>query len=313
MINPWDGIDEFVAVAEAGGFTRAAERLGTSPSHVSRQIMRLEDRLQSRLFYRSTRNVTLTETGRTLLGHCQRLVEERKEAFRLVTEAQEEPAGVLRMTCAVAYGERFIVPLVNDFIEKHPRVEVDLNLTNVTVDLVHDGYDLAVRLGRLAPSSLTAVRLAPRKMFLCASPAYVERHGAPQSLAELAEHRCLIGTSDVWTFQKEGSEWTFRARGGWRCNSGPAVLDAGLRGFGLCQLPDYYVTGHIAAGRLVSLLPEHQPPGTGVWALQPQRRHQPAKVRLMIRHLRAGLRKATEDVQDTPKPEAAPLDDCVYQ
>lgn len=296
MINAWDGIDEFVAVAELGSFTRAAERLGASASHVSRQVMRLEDRLQARLFYRSTRNVTLTDTGRTLLSHCQRLIDERKEAFRLVTDAADEPAGPLRMTCAVAYGERFIMPLVNDFVERYPKVEVQMNLTNVAVDLVHDGYDLAVRLGRLSPSSLTAVHLAPRRMFLCASPDYLMRHGAPHSLSELARHRCLIGTSDIWMFKKDGSEWIFRPRGRWRCNSGPAVLDAALRGFGLCQLPDYYVVEHIAAKRLVSLLPDNEPPGTGVWAVQPQRRHQPAKVRLMIRHLRAGLRQSYAQV-----------------
>lgn len=290
MTNDWEGIDEFVAVAECGGFTRAAERLGASSSHVSRSIMRLEDRLQSRLFYRSTRTVTLTEAGRLLLAHCQRLVEERREAFRQITDASEEPAGSLRMTCAIAYGERFIVPLVNQFLEQHPRLEVQLDLTNVAVDLVHEGYDLAIRLGRLAPSSLTAVRLAPRQMYLCAAPAYLDRHGTPRDLSELAAHNCLVGTSDLWVFQRDGGEWVFRARGRWRCNSGPAVLDAALRGFGICHLPDYYVTEHLATGRLVSLLPEHQPPGTGVWAVQPQRRHQPAKVRLMVQHLRAGLR-----------------------
>lgn len=291
-MSEWEGIDEFVAVAESGGFTRAASRLGTSASHVSRRVMRLEDRLQSRLFYRSTRNVTLTETGRTLLIHCQRLLEERRAAFQMVLDAGEEPSGRLRMTCAVAYGERFIVPLVNDFLEMYPRLDVQVDLTNVPVDLVHDGYDLAIRLGRLEPSSLTAVHLAPRRMYLCAAPAYIAEYGAPATLADLEEHRCLVGTSDQWLFQRDGAKWIFRARGRWRCNSGVAVLDAALRGFGLCQLPDYYVTDHLAAGRLVSLLPENEPPGTGVWAVQPQRGHQPAKVRLMIQHLRAGLRKS---------------------
>ncbi len=293
-MNRWEGVDAFVAVAESGHFAAAATRLGVSTSHVSRLVARLEERLQTRLFYRSTRRVTLTETGHTFLQHCRRLQDGLDEAMHAVQDLGGEPKGLLRMTCALTYGERFIVPLVNDFIARHPQVRVDIELTNRTLDIVQEGYDLAVRLGRLADSRLVATRLAPRVMYLCASPAYLARRGVPDSLAALAAHDCLVGTSDTWLFQSEGAEQQLRVSGNWRCNSGQAVLDAALRGFGLCQLPDYYVLEHLRSGALQALLPAHQPPHTAVWAVFPQQRHLSPKVRLLVDHLRAELARRPE-------------------
>lgn len=298
-MSRWDGIDEFVAVAESGSFSRAASRLRISSSQVSRQVAALEDRLQARLFYRTTRSVTLTEAGRSLLDRCQRLIEQREEALQAVSDLQAEPKGLLRLTCAVAYGEQFVVPLVNDYLAMHPQLSVAIELTNRTLDLVHEGVDLAVRLGRLTDSSLVATRIAPRVMHLCAAPSYLDRMGTPRGLSDLAGHECLIGTADTWllkdgSLDDGGQEWLFRPRGRWRCNSGTAVLDAALRGFGLCQLPDYYVVEHLKAGRLVSLLPEHRPPNTAVWAVYPPQRHMSPKVRLLIEHLKEGLAKRPE-------------------
>lgn len=288
-MNRWEGLDEFIAVAEAGQFTAAAQRIGLSSSQVSRQIARLEERLQTRLFYRSTRKVALTEAGQTFLQHCQRLVDARDEAMRAISDLTGEPKGLLRMTCAVAYGERFIVPLVNAFMARHPQLRVDIELSNRPLDLVHEGLDLAIRLGRLQDSRLVATRLAPRVMYLCAAPSYLERYGRPHSLSELARHNCLVGSSDQWTFQQDGKEQSLRVQGNWRCNSGQAVLDAALRGFGLCQLPDYYVLEHLKSGELVSLLEQHRPPNTAVWALYPQQRHLSPKVRQLVDALRDGL------------------------
>jgi len=288
-MSSWDGLDEFVAVAECGQFTAAAQRLGLSSSQVSRQIARLEESLQTRLFYRSTRRVALTEAGQTFLQHCQRLQDAREEALRAVGDLGSEPKGLLRMTCAVAYGERFIVPLVTQFMSCHPQLKVDIELSNRTLDMVQDGLDLAIRLGRLQDSRLVATRLAPRRMYLCAAPSYVQRYGRPHSLSELNQHNCLIGSSDSWSFQQEGREVSQRVHGNWRCNSGQAVLDAALQGLGLCQLPDYYVQEHLRSGALVSLLEKHQAPNTAVWALYPQQRHLSPKVRQLVDHLKAGL------------------------
>lgn len=290
----WDGVEAFVAVADCGSFGAAAERLGVSTSHVSRQIARLEERLQARLFYRSTRRVSLTETGQLFLQHCSRLQDGLDEALHAVQDLGGMPKGLLRMTCAVTYGERFIVPLVNDFIERYPELRVEIELDNQTLDIVREGYDLAIRLGRLADSSLVATRIAPRVMYLCAAPAYLERHGAPAALTDLAGHDCLVGSSDTWAFQDEGREHFLRVQGNWRCNSGQAVLDAALRGFGLAQLPDYYVLEHFRTGRLRALLTEFQPPHTAVWALFPQQRYLSPKVRMMVEHLRLALAQRPE-------------------
>ncbi|MCW2293911.1 DNA-binding transcriptional LysR family regulator [Pseudomonas sp. BIGb0408] len=293
-MNRWEGLDEFVAVAECGQFTAAAERLGLSSSQVSRQIARLEERLHTRLFYRTTRKVALTEAGQTFLQHCQRLQDAREEALNAIGDLGGEPKGLLRMTCAVAYGERFIVPLVTAFAARHPRLSVDIELSNRTLDLLQDGFDIAIRLGRLQVSRMLATRLAPRRMYLCASPDYLQRYGRPHSLSELARHNCLVGSSDVWTFQLDGREASQRVQGNWRCNSGQAVLDAALGGLGLCQLPDYYVLEHLRSGALVSLLANHQPPNTAVWALYPQQRHLSPKVRQLIDALRDGLSQRVE-------------------
>jgi DNA-binding transcriptional LysR family regulator len=293
-MSRWEGLDEFVAVAECGNFSRAAERLRLSSSQVSRQVALLEERLQARLLYRTTRRVSLTEAGQTFLARCQRLIEERDEAFLTISDLHSAPTGLLRMTAAVAYGERFIVPLVNEFMAGYPGLKVDIELTNRTLDMVHEGFDLAIRLGRLSESSLVATRLAPRAMYLCAAPAYLEKYGRPHTLSELAQHNCLIGTSDTWNFQHEGREYQFRASGNWRCNSGQAVLDAALRGFGLCQLPDYYVLDPLRRGDLVSLLDANQPPNTAVWAVYPQRRYSLPKVRLLVDALKVGLAACPE-------------------
>ncbi|MBC2678702.1 LysR family transcriptional regulator [Pseudomonas sp. CFBP 8758] len=292
--NRWEGIDEFVAVAECAHFTAAAQRLGVSSSHVSRQIARLEERLQTRLLYRSTRRVALTEAGQTFLQHCQRLQDGRDEAWRAMSDLTGEPKGLLRLTCAVAYGERFIVPLVTRFMGLYPQLRVEIELSNRTLDLLHEGLDLAIRLGRLQDSRLVATRLAPRRMFLCASPHYLARYGRPHSVSELTRHNCLVGSSDIWPLQVDGKEQAQRVQGNWRCNSGQAVLDAALQGVGLCQLPDYYVLEHLRSGALVSLLEAHQPPNTAVWGLYPQQRHLSPKIRKLVDYLREGLAERPE-------------------
>ncbi|MES2817837.1 MAG: LysR family transcriptional regulator [Pseudomonadota bacterium] len=297
-VQGWQGLDEFVAVAECGSFLGAAARLRVSSSHISRQVARLEERLQARLLYRTTRRVSLTEAGQTFFSRCQRLIEERDEAFLAISDLQGAPSGLLRMTCAVAYGERFIVPLVNDFIALYPQLQVEIELSNRTLDLVQEGYDLAIRLGRLSESSLVATRIAPRALYLCASPQYLERYGRPHTLSELARHNCLIGTGDTWLLQAQGREQSFKPSGNWRCNSGQAVLNAALSGLGLCQLPDYYVLEPLRQGRLVSLLEDNRPPDTAVWAVYPQRRYLSPKVGRLVEVLKHGLAQRAEYAAD---------------
>ncbi|WP_044563113.1 LysR family transcriptional regulator [Azospirillum sp. B4] len=285
----WDGIDEFIAVGETESFSRAARRLGISTSHVSREVARLEDRLQVRLLYRTTRHVSLTDAGRAFLDRCRRLVDEREDMYAAVSEQDGMPRGHLRLTCSIAYGERYIVPLVNRFAGDHPQLAVTIDLSNRVVDLVGEGFDLAVRTGSLNDSRLIATRLASRTRHLCAAPAYLARHGIPRTLDELAQHRCLAGTTEMWQFRVAGQDVEFRPQGNWRCNSGFAVVDAALQGLGICQLPDFYVNAHLAEGRLVPLLDGLHPPDEGVWAVYPHRRHLSPKVGLLIEYLRGRL------------------------
>jgi DNA-binding transcriptional LysR family regulator len=298
----WEGVCEFVSVAEQGGFTPAARKLGVSVAHVSRQVAQLEDRLQAKLLLRTTRQVRLTELGEIYYRHCRQLLDNLYEAELAVGRHQAEPQGALRITAPVSYGESRIAPLVNDFMLRYPQLEVTLHLTNQLLDLVHEGFDLAIRLGHLKDSSLVARKLAERVPYLCASPIYTARHGMPNSLSELVQHSCLVGNSDEWHFTVHGQPHVQRVRGPLQCNSGHALLDAALKGIGIIQLPDYYVNTHLASGELMELLPELRAPAEGIWALYPHNRHLSPKVRLLVDDLAEQLGGASPRVLTRPIP-----------
>lgn len=285
----WEGVSEFVAVAETGSFTAAAIRLGISTAQVSRQIGALETRLAVKLFYRTTRKVTITDTGKIYYSHCRQVLDGLAEAERAISDLHRTPKGRLNLTAPVTYGEDRIAPLVNDFVARYPDLEVTLRLTNRILDLVADNYDLAIRLGHLDDSTLMARRLASRTHHVCASPAYLAVHGMPHTLSELDRHNCLQGTLDDWRFEEQGKARQIRVKGNIRCNSGSALVDAALKGIGIVQLPDYYVEAEIRTGRLVSLLDSYRAPDEGIWAVFPHNRHLSPKVRLLLDHLGQGL------------------------
>lgn len=285
----WEGVSEFVAVAEAESFTAAATRLGISTAQVSRQVGALEARLAVKLFYRTTRKVTITDTGKIYYSHCRQVLDGLAEAERAISDLHQTPKGRLTLTAPVTYGEDRIAPLVNDFVTRYPDLEVTLTLTNQILDLVADNYDLAIRLGRLEDSTLMARRLASRSHHVCASPAYLAAHGMPHTLSELDGHNCLRGTLDGWRFQEKGKALQIRVTGNIRCNSGWSLVDAALKGIGIVQLPDYYVEAKIQAGRLVSLLGAYRAPDEGIWAIYPHNRHLSPKVQLLLDHLGQGL------------------------
>jgi DNA-binding transcriptional LysR family regulator len=287
----WDGINEFVCVVETESFTAAAKRLEVSVAHISRQVNQLEDRLGAKLLYRTTRKLRLTEVGEVYYQHARKILDDMQAAERAVMEMEGKPTGKLRITAPVYYGEYFLAPLVNDFLLQYPQLDLELKLTNETVDLVKEGYDLAIRLGTLDSSSLMCRKLARRTQYLCASPAYLATHGTPQTLADLANHRCLGGSLDHWRFLENGKLRNWRVGSAWSCNSGLALKDAALKGLGIVQLPDYYVQEALAQGSLVSLLESHRLPDDGVWVVYPQNRHLSPKVRLLVDFLVAQLGK----------------------
>ncbi|QYK14389.1 LysR family transcriptional regulator [Shewanella rhizosphaerae] len=288
-MQEWEGVSEFVAVAETESFTKAGKRLGISTAQVSRQVGALEQRLDTKLLYRTTRKVSMTEEGQLYYRHCRQVLDGLEEAERALSSLRGLPQGLLRMTAPVAYGEKYILPVVNDFLLTYPNVEVDIALTNRQVRLVDAGIDLAIRIGKLADSSLIAKRISQRINYVCASPDYLKRFGEPHSLSELSRHNCLIGNHDYWRFLEQGRERQLKIKGNLRCNTGHGLRDAALKGLGLVQLPNYYIGQDLKAGRLVSVLNAYQEPNEGVWALYPQNRHLSPKVKLMVEFLDRAL------------------------
>lgn len=281
----WDGISEFVHVAESQSFTKASRRLAISTAQVSRQVTSLEKRLNTKLFYRTTRKVSLTEEGRVFYQHCRSLLDGLDAAERAITNLQSKPQGKIMLTAPVTYGEQQILPLINDFIKLYNDVEVYAYLSNRQVDLVEEGFDLAIRLGKLSDSTMMARKLGKRTSYVCASPAYLADFGTPHTLSELEEHHCLLGTLDYWRFKESGKERKIRISGKIRYNSGSGLVDAALKGLGIVQLPDYYVQHHLQSGNLISLLDDFRAPNEGIWAIYPQNRHLSPKIRILVDYL----------------------------
>lgn len=281
----FDGISEFVYVAETASFTRAAKKLNISTAHVSRRVTALEQKLNIKLLYRTTRKVSLTQEGQLFYQHCRSVLDGIEEAERVVTNLQQKPQGHIKLTAPVTYGEQKILPLINDFVQQHSAIQISAYLSNQNVDLVEQGFDLAVRLGKLADSTLIAKKLGKRKNYLCASPQYLEKYGMPHSLSELSDHNCLLGTLDYWRFKVAGKEKTVKVKGTLRYNNGSGLTDAALKGLGIVQLPDYYVKDHISQGKLIPLLTKFQEPDDGIWAVYPHNRQLSPKIRALVDYL----------------------------
>lgn len=277
----WDGIEAFVAVVQKGSFTAAAESLGVSASHVSRRVAELESQLGTPLIYRTTRSIRLSDAGEDYYEECNRLLQGFLSAEEKISQHSEEPSGLLKITCGATFGERFIAPLLPEFLKRYPKLKVDLHLDNSRVDLIRDGYDLAIRLGTLEDSSLLARRLCDRTEYICASPEYLELYGSPHTLNELTRHNCLQGSTPSWLFLDKGQRRELRVEGNWRSNSGPALLEAVKAGVGIAQLPDYYVSQLLETGELVSLLDNYRYPLSGVWLVYPKVRQQLPRLRLL--------------------------------
>lgn len=285
----WEGIREFVYVAEQESFTQASNLMAISTAQVSRQISALEQRLNVKLFYRTTRKVSLTEEGAIFYQHCRSVLDGLEEAERAITNLQTKPQGKIKISMPTTYGEQQILPLLNDFVLKYDHVEVDAHLTNRQVDLIEEGYDLAIRLGKLNDSTMMARKLSKRSSYICASPAYLNKYGTPHSISELNKHACLLGTLDYWRFKVSGKEKRVRIAGKLRYNSGFGLLDAAIKGIGITQLPNYYVQQYLQSGELISLLENYQVPDEGVWAVYPHNRHLSPKIKMLVDYLYENL------------------------
>ncbi|MBA4503690.1 LysR family transcriptional regulator [Marinobacterium marinum] len=277
----WEAVEAFVEVVQQGGFSAAARKLKVSPSHISRLVARLEAEMNTQLLYRTTRTFRLSDAGEHYYRQCRDLLQGFAAAEEALAGFQSEPSGNLRVTCATTFGERFLAPQLNDFMQQYPKISLDLYLTNRQIDLISEGYDLAVRMGTLKDSSLLARRLCNRREYLCASPDYLQRHPMPHTLAELNRHNCLLGSNPWWLFSENGQRRELKVAGNWRSNSGPALLDAARKGLGIAQLPDYYVEPALARGELISMLEQYRYPFSGVWLVYPQARQRSPRLQVL--------------------------------
>lgn len=277
-----DGISEFVAVAETGSFTSASKKLRISVAQVSRQVSAVEERLKIKLFRRTTRKVSLTESGAIYYERCRKILDDLTEAQDITTSLHNKLSGKIRLSAPITYGEEVITPIVNDFLLAYPDIKIHLDLNNARADLINDGYDLAIRMGKLDDSRLIARKLSTRTLYVCAAPTYLAQNGTPSSVKQLQAHNCLIGTADHWHFQHQGKGESVKVNGTLRCNSGHGLINAALKSIGIIQLPDYYVQPYIDSGELRILLEEYQAPNEGIWAVYPDRNFLPLKTSTFI-------------------------------
>lgn len=278
----WERVEAFIAVVRFGSFAAAARELQVSNSHVSRLVSQLEQQLGTQLLYRTTRQIRLTDAGQLYYDSCRHLFDGLREAESLLQHHQGQPTGLLKITAATTFGDRYIAPLVNDFQLLYPQLKVQMYFSNRQVELIEEGFDLAIRMGVMRESTLIAKRLCDRREYIVGSPTYLARVSAPQTLTDLERHNCLVGTRGYWLLSDGGQRKDLQVRGNWQANSGPALLDAALKGLGLAQLPDYYVDEYLADGRLVKVLDDYRFNDAGVWVVYPQQRHLAPKVRLFI-------------------------------
>ncbi|WP_339773232.1 LysR family transcriptional regulator [uncultured Paraglaciecola sp.] len=286
----WEGVSEFVAVAETHSFTAASKQLGTSVAHISRQVSALETRLKIKLFHRSTRKVVLSESGEVYYQQCRRVLDNLADAEKLVSNFHDTPKGNVRLTAPITYGEEVIMPIVNEFLLAYPEINVRVDLSNQRADLLYEGYDFAIRLGHLADSNLIARKLSARKLIACATPDYLTLHGEPINLDDLSQHNCLVGTADSWRFMHNNKSEKILISGRLRCNSGHSLVKAALKNIGLIQLPDYYVQPYIETGELIPVLDNYQMTEEGIWALYPDKHYLPNKIKVLLDFIQQHLK-----------------------
>jgi len=285
-----------VRVVEMGSFSAAARELGSTQSAVSKQVASLERQLGADLLVRSTRVLKLTDAGARYVDQARRLVAEVAEAESELREGEHRLQGMLRVACSVCFGRMKLMPLVQDFLARHPGLKVDLRLNDGFIDLIEQGIDVSVRIGELPDSSLVSRRIATMRRGIYASRSYVERHGAPSEPADLAVHNCLIyselQTRDTWTLEREdgsGEPVSVQVGGNLQTNSGEAICGAVASGMGLSFAPDWLFERDVAAGSIVRMLPDWASRVAPIQLVSPPQRRASAKVRAFGDHLAAGL------------------------
>ena len=279
----------FTSVVSESSFAGAAERLGMSRTAVSKHVMDLEAQLDARLLTRTTRRVSLTATGSSYYERAQRILADLEEADAEASQLTLNPKGHLRINAPMSFGISHIAPHLSRYLDRYPEVTVDLSLNDRQVDLVEEGFDLAIRIAELEESSLIARRIAYSRVVVCASPQYLEAHGVPEEPEDLTRHACLTYSNmrdpNVWRFAWNGKETKIVVPSKAVCNNGDALMAAAISGLGIIYQPSFIVGPALRRGELVELLPDYVDGGFNIYAVYPSRRHLPARVRTFIDHL----------------------------
>ena len=284
----------FVAVVEAGSFIGAADATGFTKAAISRHVADLERRLAVRLMHRTTRRLSLTDEGRVFYARAKEVLAAIAEAESEITVRSSEATGLLRITAPLTFGVLHLAPLWPRFIEANPKVSLDITLSDRVVDLVEEGYDFAVRISTLPSSTLVSRQLGKTRMILCASPAYIAKHGAPATPSELAQHLVLAYSywPDDWQFRRDGVIHKVTVRSILRSNNGDTCRVAALAGQGITLQPDFIVGRDVCVGDLIELLPEYDVADIGIHAVYASRKHLSVKVRRLIDFLADALKDA---------------------
>ncbi|MBU2223217.1 MAG: LysR family transcriptional regulator [Gammaproteobacteria bacterium] len=275
----------FMTVVSKGSFSKAADQLDTSPANVTRYINDLEGYLGCRLLNRSSRKLSLTESGEALFERCKSILAEIAETEALVSSAAVQPRGRLRINAPLSFGILHLAPLWPEFIRRYPELELDIALIDRVVDIVEEGYDLAIRISRAGSTNHAARKLASSHNVLCAAPAYLKRCGTPQTPADLKDHECItyIYSGDEWSFtDNAGKSHQVKVKGKVHTNNGDTARAMALSGSGIIWQPTFLIGADLASGALVPLLPDYKLPDIDVLAMYPSRRHLSVKVRVMI-------------------------------
>lgn len=285
----------FASVVDEGSFVGATERLEMSKAAVSRYVSELESRLSVRLLNRTTRRLSMTPEGEVFYARCKTLLELLDEAESELSAKAGEAQGTVKINVPVTFGNMHLAPLWGAFMERHPKVELEVVLSDRVVDLVDEGFDLAIRIARLPSSTLISRQLATTRMVLCATPRYLRKHGKPKTPAELADHTVLaytyLASKDEWAFDGPEGRVTVKTRPSMYSNSGDTCRSVALSHQGVILQPTFLIGEDLRAGTLVELMPQYQSLELGIYAVYPSRKHMLPKARLLIDYLVDAFRK----------------------
>lgn len=289
----------FVHVADAGSFNKAAQLVGLSTPALSKRISKLEENLGVQLIYRTTRRLSLTEAGENLYIHAKNIEGQVNDAIASVSSVSQGITGTIKMSVPTISGELLLAEAIAEFCQKYPNITVDMRLENDFVNLVEEGLDLAIRTGKLEDSSLIAKPLIQSNWVVCCSPGYIEKYGAPETLDALKDHNCMAYTYQAqgsfdWRFTSKGEDVSVRIGGSFTTNNAQALRKAALAGFGIAYVPKCCVHEDLMAGSLEVILTQYTARQLGVYAIYPFTKYLPAKLRLLIEHIKQAYQDKKE-------------------